>query len=218
MLLPLPLIAWFAFRAGFSFAPRRLIFILPVFLLVVATGVTALGRLAAWVVRRLAPGRPRLTRWASWATIGLVMLAFVKGSTDPIISYYGRPKQDWKGLATILRTVPQPEDAVVVLPNTSWPLEWYYPGPHNIIAEDLVPKLQTLCEKSPAVYVAAVGTGDQLSASDADWLIQNYIRVPFEGFAPLLPKLPPRRVVWRGRRAALQAGAPPSIFLRPARH
>ena len=176
----MPLIAWFAFRTGFSFAPRRLIFILPVFLLMVATGVTTLGRLAAWAVRRLAPGRPEITRWASWATIGLVMLAFVKGSTDPITAYYARPKQDWKGLATILRTIPQPDDAIVVLPNTSWALEWYYPGPHNVIGDDLVPKLQALCERSPAVYVAVAGTGERLSASDADWLVQNYIRVPLK--------------------------------------
>ncbi len=209
MLLPLPLIAWFAFQTGFSFAPRRLIFILPVFLLVVATGVTTLGRLAAWAARRLAPGRPELARWASWATIGLVMLAFVKGSIDPITSYYARPKQDWKGLATILRTIPQPDDAIVVLPNASGPLEWYYPGPHNVIAKDLVPKLQTLCEKSPAVYVAVAGTGERLSAERRRLAGAELHPSPAEGSASLLPKLPPRRLVRRGRGAALQAGAPP---------
>lgn len=180
MLLPLPLVAWFAFQTGISFAPRRLIFILPVFLLMVATGVTTLGRLAAWAARRLAPGRPELARWASWASIVLVTLAFVKGSVDPITSYFARPKQDWKGLATILRTLPQPEDAIVVLPNASGPLEWYFPGPHNVIAKDLVPKLQTLCEKSPAVYVAVAGTGGRLSESEADWLVQNYIQIPLK--------------------------------------
>ena len=210
MLLPLPLIAWFAFRAGFSFAPRRLIFILPVFLLVVATGVTTLGRLAAWIVQRLSlsPGRSEIVRWASWATIGLVMLAFVKGSIDPITSYYARPKQDWKGLATILRTIPQPDDAIVVLPNTSWALEWYYPGPHNVIGDDLIAKLQALCERDPAVYVAVAGTGERLSVNDADWLIQNYIQVPLKDL----------RLYYRNCRPGVWYGEGAEQLFKLARH
>ena len=180
MLLPLPFIAWFALQTGVSFAPRRLIFILPVFLLVAATGITALGRLAAWMTRRLAPARPELARWAAWAVTGLVVMAFIKGSIDPISSYYARPKQDWKGLATILRTVPKPDDAIIILPNATAPLEWYYPGPHNVISKDLVPKLKALCETNPAIYVAVGGTGTPLTAEDAAWLVENYIRVPLK--------------------------------------
>ena len=213
MLLPLPLVAWFAFQTGISFAPRRLIFILPVFLLVVATGVTTLGRLAAWAVRRLAPDRPELARWASWASIVLVTLAFVKGSIDPITSYYARPKQDWKGLATILRTLPQPDDAIVVLPNASGPLEWYLPGPHNVIAKDLVPKLQTLCEKSPAVYVAIAGTGGRLSESEADWLVQNYIRIPLKDLRLYYRNCRPDAWYGEGAEQIFELSAPSWTYL-----
>ena len=63
-LLPLPLLAWFAYQTGFSFAPRRLIFILPVFLLTVAVGMTGVARLAGRLAQRLDPARDGLARAA----------------------------------------------------------------------------------------------------------------------------------------------------------
>ena len=181
MLLPLPLLAWFAFQTGFSFAPRRLIFILPVFLLTVAVGMTAVARLVGNLVLRFIPDRRALGRAATAVTLTVLVLAFVKGSLDPLSSYYRKPKQDWRTLATILQTAARPGDAVVILPNAVAPLDWYYKNPAaRFISDGLTGKLDELCASSRDVYVASATTGKQPSADEEAYLAANYIRVPLK--------------------------------------
>lgn len=192
-LLPLPLIAWFAYQTSFSFAPRRLIFVLPIFLLIVAVGVTTCSRLAGRLLLHLLPPSP--SRGRVWeerlrarsliplTLLGLLLLFLIQGSIGPLSAYYRRPKQDWKGLAAILQTQPGPDDAIVVLPSAAAPLDWYWPAGQSrarFIAKDLVPQLQRLCQASPAVYVATSALGASLAHDDALWLNENYIGVPLK--------------------------------------
>lgn len=204
-IVPLPLLAWFAYQASFSFAPRRLIFILPIFLLFVAAGMATLARLAGQLAHRfLAPspskGEGRMERLreslrerfpaerfpagriVSAAVLGVLVLLFVKGSIDPLTAYYRRPKQDWRGLATILQAWPEPDDAIVVLSNAA-PLDWYWPTMKDrtkTMAKDLTSQLQRLCKISPAVYVASSALSNPLAPDETAWLNENYIAVPLK--------------------------------------
>ena len=218
-LLPLPLLAWFAYQTGFSFAPRRLIFILPVFILTVAVGMTGVARLAGRLAQRLDPARAGLARSAAAATLLILMLAFVVGSLGPLNFYYRKPKQDWRTLAAILQTAVRPGDAVVILPNAEAPLDWYYKNPAvRVISDGLTGRLDELCAGNRTVYLASASSGKQPSGDEAAFLAANYIRVPLKEFDSLLPQLPVRRVVRRRRRAALRAGHRPVLELQSGAH
>ncbi|MEZ4771388.1 MAG: glycosyltransferase family 39 protein [Caldilineales bacterium] len=181
--LPLPVIAWFAFETGFSFAPRRLIFILPVFTLVVAAGATAGAGWGAAVVQRALPDRRPWTGLVKGAIIAMVVLAFVKGSTDPLRYYFRKPKQDWKTLAAILNTQPAAADAVALLPSANGPIQWYLTADASVIGEDVVGELEQLCQDHDAVYVAQATTRRPLSEDDASYLAENFIAVPLKDLA-----------------------------------
>jgi tetratricopeptide (TPR) repeat protein/uncharacterized membrane protein len=159
------------------------IFILPVLLLLIAAGVVALGQLAVTIVQRLAPGHASYASWARAVVVGLFVLAFLKGSTDPLRATYARPKQDWRGLAGILATAPGPDDAIVLLPDVVDPLRWYYDGPGQVVENDLAAELARLCQTSPAVYMAAGTTEAPIRPADADFLRQTSIEVPLKDLA-----------------------------------
>ncbi len=177
MFLPLPLIAWFAYRTGFSFSPRRLIFILPVFMLVVATGVTAIARWGATIVTPKHQSRRALVMGL---IIGVIVLAFIKGSYDPLAFYYRKPKQDWKTLAAILNTQPTDRDAVALLPSANGPVQWYLTADASVISENLVGELERLCQEHDAIYVAEATTRKPLSEEEARYLAENTIQVPLK--------------------------------------
>ncbi len=171
----LPLLVWLTPAAS----PRQLIFVQPVFLLTAAVGVMAMATLAARLAQLLAPAKPRYAVWTSVLVLGIFMLAFVKGSTDPLQATYRRPKQDWKGLAAALQQAPTPNDAVVILPSAA-PLQWYYQGRAQVVDADLVGELDLLCRYSAAVYVASASDGVAASPAEASFLQENYIEIPFK--------------------------------------
>ncbi len=178
LLLPIVLLAWLASRSGSALAPRHLIFVLPVFTLVVATGVTAVARLGAAIVHWALPNRRRLAAATNGLLLAVFVLAFIKGSTDPVAYYYRKPKQDWKTLAAILDTQPAPRDAIVVLPSAAGPLQWYLTANTQVIDARVSEQLERLCQQHDAIYVAKAAADSTLSEEDANYLRRNYIQVP----------------------------------------
>ncbi len=178
LLAPLPLIAWIASAAGLNLAPRRLLFLLPVFQLLVAVGVVTVARLAGRLAQGLAPRQPRLGPAAYGLLLLLSLLAFAKGSVDPIAFIYRKPRQDWRTLASILDTRPGPRDQVVLLPSVDGPLQWYLTAPATVVASDLAGNLERLCQERNALYVAETSTRRPLGEEDAAYLVANFIRVP----------------------------------------
>jgi Flp pilus assembly protein TadD/uncharacterized membrane protein len=179
MVLPLPLIAWFAYRTGFSFAPRRLLFILPIFLLVVATGIIATALLAAALARRWMIDRSQIAQAVTPVVTGVLVIGIVWSSIDPLVHYYQRPKQNWRTLASILETVPGPKDAVVLLPSAAPPLAWYFDTTQaQVIDNRLVERLEELCASHDALYVAAAATGAAATEAEELYLQQTFIPVP----------------------------------------
>ncbi|HSN75889.1 MAG TPA: tetratricopeptide repeat protein [Anaerolineae bacterium] len=178
LLLPTLLLAWLASRGESVLAPRHLIFVLPVFTLVVATGVAAVARLGAAIVQRAFPDRRRLAVATNGLLLAILVLAFVKGSADPVAFYYRKPKQDWKTLAAILNTEPAPRDAIVLLPGAAGPLQWYLTADAQVIDAPINAQLERLCQQRDAIYVAEATTQAPLSEEDTRYLRGNYIRVP----------------------------------------
>jgi len=178
LLLPTLLLAWLASRLGPVLAPRDLSFVLPVFTLVVALGVAALARLGAAIVQRAFPDRASLAVAANGLILAVLLLAFVKGSYDPVAFYYRKPKQDWKTLAAILNTQPAARDAIVVLPGAAGPLQWYLTAHAQAIDAPLSAPLERLCQQRDAIYVALAPTEPPLGEEDTRFLRRNFIRVP----------------------------------------
>jgi len=89
-------------RAGESFAARRLIFILPMVVVVEAMGVVGV---ANWIGRLLSPAAPA-TNNARLRTAWLVMAALLAvvavASIGTLRSYYSRPKQDYRTAAEVV--------------------------------------------------------------------------------------------------------------------
>ncbi len=129
LLLPIVLLAWLASRSGSALAPRHLIFVLPVFTLVVATGVTAVARLGAAIVHWALPNRRRLAAATNGLLLAVFVLAFIKGSTDPVAYYYRKPKQDWKTLAAILESMRASASSLSACVNSTTPSMWPKPLP-----------------------------------------------------------------------------------------
>lgn len=178
LLLPVPLVAWIAQSAGFNLTPRRLIFILPVFQLLVAVGVVTAARLAALFVHGIAPSQRRLAGVAYGLLLAASVLAFAKGSMDPVAFIYRKPKQDWRTLAAILDSQPGQRDQIVLTPGANGPLQWYLRAPAAVAGADLAGELKRLCQERDALYVAEATTRRPLGAEDAAYLAANFIQVP----------------------------------------
>lgn len=95
-----PLILFFARPEGYSFHIRYVLFILPIYLLIIALGVDAISRM--------------LSR-----TQGLILVLFILGifgltSAKSIEGFYRRPQEDWRGLGKFLEASLEPDDVLVV--------------------------------------------------------------------------------------------------------
>lgn len=178
LLAPVVVLAWAAQQSGQNLPPRRLLFLLPVLQVVVAAGVVALARLGALLVQAVLPGRRRLAAAAFSLLLLASVLAFAKGSMDPIASTYRKPKQDWRTLAAILDARAGPRDQIVVLPGANGPLQWYLQAPVSVVEEHLAGELQRLCLANDALFVAEAAHRRPSRQEDADYLAANFIHTP----------------------------------------
>ena len=95
-----PLILFFARPEGYSFHIRYVLYILPIYLLIIAFGIDAISRM--------------LTR-----TYSLILVLFILGtfgitSVKSIESFYRKPQEDWRGLGKFLEASLRPGDVLVV--------------------------------------------------------------------------------------------------------
>lgn len=124
VLLPLAPTALFTHLSRIDFGTRRLVFVLPELLLLVAAGLLALtGGLAGGL--RAASRRRRLV------ALALAALAAAAASAPPLAAYYARENADYRRLAAFLAGQVRRRDAVV-----AWKPEllgYYWAGPHEIL-------------------------------------------------------------------------------------
>ena len=187
VILPLPPSLWMAFQTGVEFNARRVIFILPVLMLVAAVGLLALVQLAGWLWRQTPATEPDTPRSAAqshrvMAVAAMVLIAAVMVfSARSLTAYYRTPKQDWKGAGRVLAAHAQPADAVVAPPKTARNLTWYYPQVKPIEG-NLPDELEALCRVKPRVYFAVMPS-DSLPRESAQWISQHFVEVPLKNLS-----------------------------------
>jgi len=131
LLLPLTILAlvteFYGPRVGIlNFAVRRLLFLLPFWLLLLARGLDSLAAATIAVVRRWLK-RGALPAWGRSALAGMLLLAFVGGLwADSLAGYYRRPREDWRGAARYLAAHASLSDLIVAASGyEADPLRWY---------------------------------------------------------------------------------------------
>ncbi len=111
----LPFVILFLIPSKHFFHLRYLIFILPLYLIVVARGLAALGEsLAALLGRwkragRLLAGAP----WSAGAAWVLVFAGFGALTVGPLDRYYAAEKENWRAATEYLRARIQPGDLII---------------------------------------------------------------------------------------------------------
>jgi len=121
----IPLLISYILAGSMPFSPRYLLFLLPVYLMFVARGVTAI---AGW----LAPSKKIRGSYVDNGTSNLIIVSivfFLLILTIPLLSNYytSAQKEDWRSTAVYLSSLTQQGDAIVPLPNyMCQPLVYYY--------------------------------------------------------------------------------------------
>jgi mannosyltransferase len=92
------------------FGSRHLIFLLPMYLLLIARGVTGFIGLVMYLAGRLLGNR--ISIWC-WGTSLILAVGIFGGlSVEPIQTYYREQKQDWRGVADLLREQTESGDII----------------------------------------------------------------------------------------------------------
>ena len=179
MLLPLPVIAWLSQRAGESFAARRLIFILPMVVVVQAIGIVGV---AGWIDRlfgRIAPAIAASRVRPAWLVTAALLAATAVASTGTLQSYYQRPKQDYRTAAALVRSYAGPNDVVAALGSlTRANVDWYYPNAVVALTSDVRQTLSDYCATKDAVFLIAAPPQASFPENSAAWINENFIEVP----------------------------------------
>jgi tetratricopeptide (TPR) repeat protein len=187
LILPLPPSLWLTYQTGVEFNARRVIFVLPVLLLIYAVGALVLVELAGWLWRRAQARRadPEHVALQSRRVMAIAamagMVAICLVSVVQLNAYYRTPKQDWKGAGRVLAAAARPVDAVVALPRTARNLTWYYRQVQPIQA-NLVEELDALCQNKPRVYFAVM-PNESVPSDSAQWIKEHFVEVPLKGLS-----------------------------------
>lgn len=122
--LAIPFIASYILAAKLPFSPRYLLFLLPVYLILVSRGITAIANLL--YPSNKSPSKNTIKK--RHTTIIIIALLFLIISLPHITSYYTTTqKNDWRTTAPYLESLTRPGDIVSPLPGyMATPLKYYY--------------------------------------------------------------------------------------------
>ncbi|MEA1984379.1 MAG: glycosyltransferase family 39 protein [Euryarchaeota archaeon] len=170
-----PLVVSYILAARMPFSPRYLLFILPIYILMISRGVTGISQL-------LQPGTSKKGNIDKNRSLIILVLVILVGALclSPLASYYTTPqKNDWRGVSSYLHEMTQPGDVVVSLPGyMTQPLEFYYDysGTYKESASSAA-RLENISATYDNVNIWYVVTWDITAANpegDAlNWLEQN---------------------------------------------
>ncbi len=110
MCMVVPFVALFTVSLEHRFYPRYLIFLLPLYLLVVARGLTGCDGLLAWTWEKTRHEKYRSYPLA--VAVGLVVLS--TASLPPLRSYYAEIVSDWRSAAVLVGSSISPGETIVV--------------------------------------------------------------------------------------------------------
>jgi mannosyltransferase len=104
--LVLPFAVLYAFPAGHGFRPRYVLFMLPLYLLIVAKGLTSVDE---FIAGRLAGGRARRSN----ISLAVLLAGITILSVPAVQAYYEEDRANWRAVASLLARSISPEDRVV---------------------------------------------------------------------------------------------------------
>jgi hypothetical protein len=202
LLLP-PAALWLAKPTHFI-AGRHLAFVLPVALLVMASGVASAGTsLSEFAVARLRRGRPLVAR----GVFAVVALAVVMAWATPTVGalrgyYWWRGGADWRTVASVLESLIPKGDRVIATAGAAYPLRYYW----DERVEEMDPGRLLGGSDGPRGRSLWIVTheGWDRPAELASWLERNAIRV---GEIPASWSLPGVRVYRMTPRLAARPAA-----------
>jgi len=129
--------------------PRYLIFVLPIYLLLISIGIT--GIIEAIVSRGTSSMRARASRTRkkklNISLIALLLIVIVLGVTSvgSLQQYYGGEKRDWRAVAQYLEIETQANDVIVIEPSYfTLPFSYYFKNPKNITVKSTYGSVSTL--------------------------------------------------------------------------
>jgi len=115
--LVLPLATLFVWRPSHFFSFRYVIFLVPPYLLMIARGVMAVGKLAPRGLALLGAGRlARSGAWRRWTTIsvaGCLLALLVAAAVPTLAAQYSAESEDWRGVTAYLQRQLQDSDVVL---------------------------------------------------------------------------------------------------------
>lgn len=180
LVLPVPPSIWMAFRTGIAYNVRRIVFTLPVLVLIMAVGMVVIVQLFTWLAaggaRAGAPADSRGGRRAAAVVSALLLVFFAVVAVAPIQGYYARPKQDWKTVGEILNTLVESNDVAVARPKAAKNLTWYYPA-IQAVGGDLPAALEIACGLKGDTYLVVM-PNEPLTGSEQRWVDDRFVQVP----------------------------------------
>lgn len=118
------LLLWAISYARPKFHPRYLLLIAPVYVLLLARGMTALDELGKAII-----ARPRLARQTGAALLGVGLLVIGMLTWDGLANNYFNPafaRDDWRSVAKYIEANSAPNDEIVLMAGHTFPVLTYY--------------------------------------------------------------------------------------------
>lgn len=179
--------------------PRYLIFILPMYLLLISTGITGI---AETIVSK---GVSSLRRHSSitWKknlrsrVIAFLVIALGVTSVTPLREYYSGEKTDWRSVAKYMESGAQADDIIVIEPSYfTLPFSYYFKNPKNItikLPRGSISNLENIYQRNSRIWLVTLPS--QQTADFTNWADKNSLwmkrfggglRVYFVSRSPLM--------------------------------
>jgi len=177
---PLPLVYVFLLRAQSFFAIRYLIFILPIYVLLVAYAMTVGGRVLTDLLQR----RCGFTSYPSGVSLALAMLVIGPLNVMPLQRYYSQPKLPWREVGAFLNRHVQPDEVVVVQPPYETASVQFYSHLTQIFGKVTPKQVHELTQTHSTIWYVFKGQANVARAMDQWMSEQRSINLIFRGYNP----------------------------------
>ena len=159
--------------------PRYLIFVLPVYLLLISMGITSIAEtvVSKGASSMRAHARKRRKKNLNISLIAPLLIVIVLGVTSvgPLLQYYRGEKRDWRAVAQYLEIETQANDVIVIEPSyLRLPFSYYFKNQKNITVKSTygsVSTLENIYHRNSRIWF--VTSPSKKIAEVIDWVDQN---------------------------------------------